>query len=542
VPEVGRPTTGGSSDRISPGLAGAAALMIFAVLGSAITGLIREIAIAREFGTSGELSAYVAAFGVPDFVYFLIAGGALRTGFIPVFTDYTARGRSDQAWKTFSTLFCLLLLAGTAVVILGMALAPWLAHVVAPGLEPRRIRLCGELMRIMFPAQVFFLLGGLMMGALNAQRHFLWPGLGPIVYNLAIITAAVWLAKDLGIYALAAAVVVGALVGNFALQVAPLLARGARFMATLDLYDEGVRRVWELALPIVFGLAVAEINFVITKAIASTCGESGVAVLNYANRLMKLPVRVWGAGIAIALFPSLSLAFAAGKEDDFRRDLSFGLRNTIFLTVPSAVLLAVLSDPIVRLLLQWKNFSAADTAAVGTATLWFAPAIVGIGCQYILTRGFYARHDTRTPVLVGVLTVLACTVLSLWLRGPMAVNGLALATSVTALANGAILAELLRRRCGGIDGARLWWTSLWVGACSAVSGAVAYGLLLLAVTRFGTMAPAARLAAVIVPAIGGAGVYVLLYTLVGGTEAASAMRLVLRRFGRKGSSNGSTEG
>jgi len=228
--------------------------MVFATLGARVAGLVRVMVLAR-FGTTGEINAYYQAFVIPDLVYFLIAGGALRTGFVPVFTEYITKGKWNQAWKTFSSLLWILLILGGLIVAAGILAAPMLAVLIAPGWvggEPELLKLCGHLMRIIFPAQLCFVVGGLLMGTLNAHKHFFWPAMGPIVYDFFIIGGAVLaiaIPGTFGLPTIAYAVVLGALAGNVLLQIRPLAARDARLQRTLDIHDEGVKRVIKLALP-----------------------------------------------------------------------------------------------------------------------------------------------------------------------------------------------------------------------------------------------------------------------------------------------------
>jgi putative peptidoglycan lipid II flippase len=252
-------------------MASAAFLMVFATFMSGVTGLLRDVAIGARFDLASA-DAYFNASSVPDLMYFLVAGGALRTGFVPIFTKYMADGKESQAWRTFSSLFWLLALLSGLLAAVGILAAEPLARLISPGWvadHPEMVETCAELMRIMFPAQIFFALGGLLMGTLNAVKHFFWPAMGPIIYNCTIITGAIVAPWMLGLHTLAWAVLIGAFVGNFALQMFALRSRGGRVQALWAPNDEGVRRVILLALPVILGLAIAEINFVITKLLAT---------------------------------------------------------------------------------------------------------------------------------------------------------------------------------------------------------------------------------------------------------------------------------
>ncbi len=516
------------------GLTAAAGLMVTGIFLSAVTGLISVMLLNWQFGITGEINAYVQAFRIPDFIYFLMAGGALRTGFVPVFTEYMARNKVAQAWKTFSSTLWLLVIFGTILTGLGIVFAPQLARLIAPGWvesHPDLIDLCVWIMRVMFPAEIFFVIGGLLMGTLNALKHFLWPAAGPIIYNLVII-AAILLAPMLwGVSTLAYAVMLGALIGSLLVQIPPLRRLGGRLLMLFDPSDEGMHRVIKLAVPIVFGLAVAEINLIITTALATKVDPTqGPMILEDANRLWKLPTRMFGAGIAIALFPTLAEHYAKGASAAFRRDLSFGMRNALFLAVPSAVGIMVLRYPIVRLLLERGQFTAQATGLVGDALLWFGPGIVGLAAVYIVARAFYARHDTVTPVWVGIISISVCVAAALLLMQSMQVSGLALATSVSAIANAAMLMWILRKRVGGLDGARMLRSALKLVVPTAALGVVCWAMMTLSESYLGTAGLIPRLINLLLPMSLGILVFIGLAALFRVEELQSAWRLVKRRF------------
>ncbi len=521
------------------GLAAAASLMVVAIFASAITGLIRVMLLARQFGTTGEINAYVQAFSVPDFIYFLMAGGALRTGFVPVFTEYLATDKVKQAWKTFSSTLWLLVIVGTVLTGLGIIFAPQLARLISPGWvtkHPDLMDLCVRLMRIMFFAEIFFVIGGLLMGTLNSLKHFFWPAMGPIIYNLVIITSILLAAAQENLYLLAYGVVIGALLGSFLLQVPPLRRLGGRLLMSLDPRDPGMHRVMKLALPVVFGLAVAEINLIITRALATQVDPlHGPIVLEYANRLWKLPTRMFGAGIAIVLFPTLAEHYAKGATALFRRDFSFGMRNTLFLAVPSAVGMMVLREPIVRLLFEGGDFTAQDTAVVGDALLWFAPGIVGLAAFYIVARAFYARHDTITPLWVGAVSIGVCVATALALMQTMQVSGLALATSVSAIANATMLMWILHKRVAGLVGPRMVRSMAKLVLPTAALGMTCWSIMescqwLINHGYLDTASLATRLVTVLVPTSLGTLVFIGLCMLFRVEELQSAWHLVRRRF------------
>lgn len=522
----------GSPDS-SPGLAGAAALMMGLTLLSALTGLVRVMVFGRQFGATGEIGAYFQAFRIPDFIYFLLAGGALRTGFVPVFTEYMAKGRVVSAWRTFSTTLWTIIGVGTAVVTLGIIFAPQLIWLVAAGFiqkAPQLATLTVQLMRVMFPAQIFMLIGGLLMGALNARKHFLWPGLGPVAYNLVIILAALLSPLLWGLPTVAYAVPLAALIGNVLLQIAPLRRYGARLQAVLDFHDEGFRQVLRLALPVVFGLAIAEINLIITSNLATVVDPLlGVGPLEYANRLWKLPTRVIGAGIAIALFPTLAEHYALGAREAFRRDFSFGMRNALFLTIPGALAMVILRAPLIRLLF---GFEGAELTATANMLLWYSFGIVALSAVYVLARSFYARHDTITPVWVGASSVVICVAVALALMQAMGLAGLALATSAANIANAVLLGCFLKRRVGNLDGTRILSSLLRQGLPLTAFGLSGWAVMRWCIAWGGTEGLLAQLVAVVAPLLVGGALFLALAWLLRVEELHTAWRLLTRRRGR----------
>jgi putative peptidoglycan lipid II flippase len=513
-------------------LQNAAVLMVVATMGSRVTGMVQMMVMAHFYAASGELSAFYAACTLPDLVYFLIAGGALRSGFIPVVSGYLARGEMDRLWQTFSSLFWFMLGAAGLVVATGMIFAPQFARLVVPGWaveHPELIKPCGEMMRILFPAQLFLLLGGgLFMGVLNAQKRFTWPAIGPIVYNFFIIGGAIAGHYLYGLKTVAFALVLGAFVANFLMQVPPLLRSGARLRLKLDLHDEGMWRVLGLAAPIIIGLAVSEINWMVVRMLATYTGEHGPAVLEYANRFWKLPSGVFGAGIAIALLPTLSEHFARGDEKAFTKDFSFGLRHALFLTLPATLVIGVLRVPLVRLLFEHGTFSATDTAAVSSVLLWLTPAMAALSVTYIVARAFYARHDTVTPVIVGLTAIAVCGGLGLALVRTFELEGLAVATSAGNIVNALVMLIVLKRKVRYLEGRRTAESVLRMAAPCGLMGVVMWAVYGGTEYHLGTHGLAARAVGLLLPLTCGLLTFVATAVLFGCEELGPVLRGLLR--------------
>jgi len=436
-------------------IARAAAIVMAGFVLSRALGLIREIAIGYQFGTSRALDSYLAAFRIPDLLFQLIAGGALASAFIPTFTTYLARDDEAGAWRLASAVANLLLiLLGSVALVMAFAADPLVRYVIAPGFEPSAQQITAHLMRWMLLATVIFSLSGLVMGALNARQHFLFPALAPSVYNLSIIVGALVLGPRWGVYGLAWGVVFGA-AGHLLIQVPALLREGARYSPILGLRDAGVREVGRLMGPRVVGLAAVQVNFLVNTILASTLPAGRLSALNYAWLLMLLPQGIFAMAVSTAAFPTFSLLAAQEAMEGMRDTFSTTLRTILFLTIPSAVGLIILRRPLVVLLFQRGAFDASSTRIVAWTLQFYAIGLFAHATVEITSRAFYALHNTKTPVLVSVAAMAVNLVLSLLLIHPLAQGGLALSNSIATILEMTVLLVLLRPEIGGLPGAQL---------------------------------------------------------------------------------------
>lgn len=439
----------------SGALARAAGMVMAAFVLSRALGLAREVVIGATFGTSRELDAYLAAFRVPDLLFQVIAGGALASAFLPVFSQQLAEGRPRAAWRMASAVANLVLIVTLLAAGVAAALAPLLIRgLIAPGFEPAAQALASDLMRLMLTSTVIFAVSGLAMAALNAHGHFLVPALAPATYNLAIIGGALVLAPLWGIHGLAVGVVVGAAV-HLLIQVPLLLRRGMSYEPRLGLRDPAVRTVGRLMAPRAFGLAGVQLNFMVNTILASRLAAGSLAALNYAWLLMLLPQGIVAQAVATAAFPAFSTLAARADRTGLRGTVSLALRMVWFLTVPASAGLLILGEPLVSLLLERGEFGPSSTQAVAYALQFFALGLVAHASAEILARAFYALQDTRTPVAVAIAGAAFNIALSIGLVGPLGHAGLALANSVATWLETLALGILLRRRLGGWDSREL---------------------------------------------------------------------------------------
>lgn len=450
--------------------------MLFFVLSRAL-GLVREIVIAAQFGTSPSMDAYVAAFRIPDLLFNLVAGGALASAFIPPFSKLLTDGDTHGSWRLATQVINLVF-----VVVAGLCIAaaifaePLVRFTVGVGFAPPEQQLTASLMRLMLITPAVFAVSGIVMGILNAHQEFLLPAAAPVMYNLSIIGGAVLLAPTLGVFGLAIGVVVGAFL-HLLVQVPWLIRNKIEYTARLGIRDPGVRHVVKLVIPRTIGIAAVQLNFLVNTILASTLVSGSLAALNYAFLLILLPIGVIAQSIATVLFPMFSRMFAADDLNGLRRAFSIGFRVTLFLTVPATIGLMLLARPIIQILLQRGAFTAESTEMTVVALQLFAVGLFAHAGLETITRAFYAMHDTATPVRIGIASVVLNIILSLILIEPLQQGGLALANSIATTLEMIILLYLLRPRLGGVDGRTLVTSGvrMFIGAVVMALAIAGYG-------------------------------------------------------------------
>lgn len=492
---------------------------MFAILFGQVAGLLRGVLVARQFGASPELDAFFAANRVSETLFLLVAGGALGSAFIPTFTALLAQDKKDAAWRLASSLANAVTLTLSLLAALIALFAPQVVRfALAPGLsaDPELFTLTVALLRIQLISAILFGLGGLIVGILNAQQIFLVPALTPALYQLGIIFGAVALAPAMGIYGLAWGVVIGAIL-YLVVQLPSLFKLSTRHLTlatfSLGLQDSNVRQVLFLMGPRLLGVAVVQLNFWVNTWLASQMASGSVSGLYYGFSLMLMAQAVIAQSVAIAAMPTFSAQHALGQQDEMRFSLASSLRGVILLALPASVGLMLLREPIISLLYQRGEFDERSVQVVAWALLWYAAGMLGHSIMEILTRAFYARHDTKTPVIIGTvamfLNVIFSIVFSGWFDslGWMPHGGLALANSLATALEAAALFVFMRKLLNGIEGRHILR-----GAIPSLIAAAG-----MALTLFGWLSFAAGLSAwIIVPAgvaLGGAAYFAVLWIL-----------------------------
>lgn len=442
---------------------------MFAIVLGQIAGLVRGILVAQVFGASPELDAFFAANRVSETLFLLVAGGALGSAFIPTFTGLLAKDEKDTAWKLASSIANAVTLTLSLLAALLAFFAPQVVrYALAPGLaaDPELFSLTVSLLRIQLISAVLFGLGGLIVGILNAHQIFLVPALTPALYQLGIIFGAVFLSPTLGIYGLAWGVVIGAVFYLF-VQLPSLLKlvtanrSPATYSFSLGLGNPTVRRVFLLMGPRLLGVAVVQLNFWVNTWLASQMMPGSVSGLYYGFSLMLMAQAAIAQSVAIAAMPTFSAQHALGQTDEMRSSLASSLRGVILLALPASVGLILLREPLVSLLYQRGEFDERSVQLVAWALLWYAAGLLGHAVMEILTRAFYAQHDTKTPVIIGTVAMLLNVVFSIALSrmfasiGWMPHGGLALANSLATALEAVVLFIMVRRRLNGIGGSHI---------------------------------------------------------------------------------------
>ena len=514
-------TSAGTANRQ---IARAAGLVMAAFALNNLIGLARQIIVLNAFGTSGDMDAFIAANRVSETLFTLVAGGALASAFIPTFTSLLVKDDNRGAWKLASAIANLILLILTLVAVLAAILAPLIVrYLLAPGFSAdlAQEQLTVNLMRLMLPSAVLFGLSGLVIGILNSKQVFFLPALAPAMYQLGMIFGVLVLSPRLGIFGLAWGVLIGA-AGYLVIQLPALIKVGGKYFPILGLKLPAVREVGRLMVPRLLGLAFVQLNFWVNIRLASLISPGSVTGVYFAFTLMLMPQALIAQSIAIAALPTFSAQFAQNKMDEMRSSLASTLRSVLLLSVPASVGLIILRQPLIELLYQGGQFTAESTRLVAWALLWYAVGLVGHSVVEIMVRAFYAMHDTKTPVGIGIAAMslnilLSFAFVALFTRLDwMPHGGLALANSLATMLEMFVLVYLMSRRLGGMEGRRIL---------------VAFGKTILAVTAMAASLVAWHNQAIDRPAwivviIGvalGVGVYGVMVLILGVKEARDVL-------------------
>lgn len=512
-------------------IARAAGTVMVAFILSNLTGLLRQILVANAFGTQADMEAFNAANRVAETLFALVAGGALASAFIPTFTGLLTKKDDKTAWQLASSIFNLILVIVSIASLIMAIFAPQVVrYILAPGFadQPAKEALTINLTRLMLPSAAVFAVSGLVMGILNSHQKFFIPALAPSMYQIGMIFGVLVLSPSMGIYGLAWGVLIGALL-HLILQVPSLISLGLHYTPSLGLKLPAVHEVARLMGPRLLGVAVVQLNFWINTRLASGHPEGSVTGIVVAFALLLMPQAAIAQSIAIAAMPTFSAQFALGKLNEMRHSLANSLRGVLLLSLPASLGLILLRKPIIVLLYQRGEFDARSTELVAWALLWYAIGLVGHSVVEIVSRAFYALHDTKTPVFVGIGAMSLNVVFSyafsaLFLRiGWLPHGGLALANSLATALEMIVLLYLMRGRLNGLEG-----RTLLQGGIQATAGTAVMSLVLWVWVHQTTNLPNWQVA--IGGLIIGASLYALAMLVMNVKEARSVTKAIQGRL------------
>ncbi|MCM8783626.1 MAG: murein biosynthesis integral membrane protein MurJ [Candidatus Omnitrophica bacterium] len=446
-------------------------------IGTAISrflGLIRDIIIARVFGTSILADSFFVAFRIPNLLRDFVGEGATNSAFVPVFSEYLVRKEFNEYQRLVNALFKIAVLILLTVSILGIIFSPFIVSIIAPGfkLTLNKYQITVSLTRIIFPYIFFIGLTSFFMGILHSHQLFASSAFSPCMLNLALIMGAVWWVKYIGVYGLAWAVILGGIL-QVLIQIPSLKRTNFKFKLKDCFKHPGVNKIGKLLLPRVLGSGVYQINLFVDTILASLSkivGEGGVSALYYSNRLVQLPLAIFGISVAQAALPTMAIESQENNFDKLSQTILFSLRNVFFITLPSAVGLIALSVPITRILFQRGEFGIYSTQITSSALLFYSLGLFAYVGIKILVSAFYSLQDTFTPVKISSLSLLINIILNVILMFPLKVSGLALATALSASFNFSLLFKHLRKRIASLEAKDLLFSSMRILLASLCMG------------------------------------------------------------------------
>jgi putative peptidoglycan lipid II flippase len=478
---AGEPAAGAAGDSPGMGIARAAGVISIATFVSRVLGLIREQVFAIFFGAGFAVDAFQVAFRIPNLLRDLFAEGAMSAAFVPTLTATRERQGNEAAFRLANLVINFLIVVLAAICLIGILGARWFVPLLAPGFGrvPGKLELTTLMTQVMMPFLLLVALAAAVMGVLNTRRIFFIPAVAPTMLNLSLIAAAFVLVPFMPrfgvepIVGMAIGATVGGL-GQLFIQVPALRGLGFRWRPILSFRDPGMIRMVTLMAPAAIGLAATQVNIFVNTLLASLLQQGSVSWLNYAYRLMQLPIGLFGVAIATVTLAEVSRHAARKDMPEVKRTLSFSLRFVFFLTLPATLFLVVLAKPIVALLYQHGRFGPVDTIQTAQALWAYAVGLSAFSAVRVLVPVCYSLGMTRLPVIVSFIAIGVNIILNFALMGPLQHRGLALATSIASILNFTLLFHILRRKIGRLDGGRIARAAFRILLASGVAAGAGY--------------------------------------------------------------------
>ena len=457
-------------------------LLMTSVMLARVIGYLREMYVAWAFGAGPKTDAYVAAFQIPDYLFYLLAGGTTSITFITIYARHLSRGEDEKAQHAFDTVVTIMTAIALAGTVLIEIFTPQIARLIFPKFTPEQMELCVRLTRIILPGQIFFYAGGIVSAVLLSRRMFLYPALSPVFYGSSIIVGGLIGAQRFGIAALAYGALAGSFIGPFLINSIGAAKVGLRYRVSFDFRNPEFREWVKLSIPLMLGVSLVSADDWILRYFASG-GAGEISRLNYAKRLFALPISILGQAAGQASMPFFARLFGEGK----RREFADSVNQSVYRVGSAALLVTALmvttALPLVDLAFHRGRFSFADAQATATYFAWFSLSLVLWSAQALYARAFYASGDTLTPMVASTLIVVASLPLYSFLFHRYGFVGLAMASGLGILLHTVVIAWLLQwRNLVPLQGlpwgevSRVLITALVAGAiCYAVSLGVSAG-------------------------------------------------------------------
>jgi len=516
-------------------IARAAGILGSATMLSRIMGMLRDIVQSHLFGAGFATDAFIAAFQIPNMLRRFFAEGALTSAFVPTFSEILTKKGEDDARELANICFTLLTIIMATIVTLGMLFSPWIVGVMFPGFKgiPGKFELTVLLNRVMFPYIFFISIVALCMGILNTVRHFFTPAISTVFLNLSMICGAFLLRGffEIPITALAVGVLIGGCL-QLLMQLPVLWNKGFPIRLNFNFNKPEVRRVALLMLPATFGVGVYYLNITVSAILASLLPQGSVSYLYYAQRLFEFPQGIFTVSVAQAVLPSMSKQAAAGDMNGMKESLAFALRLTLFITIPAMAGLMICATPIITVIFMGGKFSYFEAAAAAEALFFYALGLSFVALTRVLAPAFYALKDTKTPVWTAFIAFLLNVVFSLVLMKPLLHGGLALATSLAALINMALLLWFLRKKIGSFAGRSIVVCAV-KSLCASIPMAIVVHLVCNSVDWGETGQKLFKAGILGIAVLLGLMVYAVVATLLRSGEMLEFTELLKKKIGRK---------
>jgi putative peptidoglycan lipid II flippase len=452
-------------------------LLMTSVMLARVIGYLREMYVAWAFGAGPKTDAYVAAFQIPDYLFYLLAGGTTSITFIAIYARHTSRGENERAQASFNTTITVMSVIALAGTILVEIFTPEIARLIFPKFSAEQMGLCVYLTRVLLPGQIFFYAGGIVSAVLLSRRMFLYPALAPVLYGSSIIIGGLIGAHRFGIAALAYGALAGSFLGPFLINSIGAAKTGLRYSWSFDFRNPEFREWVKLSIPLMLGVSLVSADDWILRYFASG-GAGEISRLNYAKRLFALPISILGQAAGQASMPFFARLFGEGKRKEFAESVNASVYRVGSAALLVTALMVTASLPLVDLAFHRGRFNFADAQSTASYFAWFSLSLALWSAQALYARAFYAAGDTRTPMVASTLIVVASLPLYSTMFHRYGFTGLAMASDLGILLHTVVIAWLLNRR-GLVPLKGLAWGEIGKALlAAAVAAAACYGVSL----------------------------------------------------------------